>query len=137
MTKGNPRWVRERARRKPLGLLYALHKRLQRDCPKINEQPLPVRRGYKYSATSDWSDESSQVRVEGVLEGTQPNSLGHAVLKPASDYVRVNIWGIREGGFEIHMKWDIEKSRCDLIVDDEKTDLAAISELILRTLGFP
>ncbi len=35
------------------------------------------------------------------------------------------------------MQWDIEKSRCDLIVDDEKTDLASISERILGRLGFP
>ena len=137
MTQGNPRWVSERARCHPLGLLHALHKRLQRDCRKINEQPHLVRRGYKYAATSDGSDESSRVKVEGVPENPQYNSMGHAVLKPASDHVKVNIWGVREGGFDIHMKWDIEKSRCDLIVNDEKTDLASISERILGRLGFP
>lgn len=137
MTKGNPRWVRQRARCHPLGLLYALHKRLQRDCRKINEQPLLVRRGYKYSATSNGSDESSRVNVEGLPENSQYNSMGQAVVSPARDHVKVNIWGVREGGFEIYMKWDIVKSRCDLIVDDEKTDLAAISERILGRLGFP
>lgn len=91
MTKGNPRWVRQRARCHPLGLLYALHKRLQRDCRKINEQPHLVRRGYKYAATSDGSDESSRVKVEGVPEDPQYNSMGHAFLNPGSNHVKVNI----------------------------------------------
>lgn len=137
MTKGNPRWVKERALCRPLGLLSALHKKVQRDCRKINELPRLLRRDCIYKAVKEGSDDSTQVRIEGVPENPQYNSTGQAVLAQSTGHVSVRIYGVRQDNFDVHMEWDGEELCCGLTVDGEKTDLNAISQRILETLGFP
>ena len=139
---GNPKWVRERARCHPLGLLDALHKKLVRDCNMINDLPEGVRRNCEYLVVKVGDGESTRIELERKPLDPQFNSMATAVIKPMNDgRARVNIYGVPTDQFYICMEWAPADSCCILTVDDEvadkeETDLNTLSQRILELLGF-